>query len=235
MSVAGEDGSPDGPVVETGLHGYELLNDPLLNKGTAFSEQERETFGLHGLLPPNVASLDEQVGRRLKALRQLPNDLARYVFLRGLQDSNEVLFYALLVRNLSETLPIIVPRPSGSAASGSATSSASARAVLSLPHQQRIASILANPHFDNVEAIVSPMVSASSTPRRPGRRRHGIPSASSSIPAAAACIRQPRCRSCSMSGPTIPRASPTRSTSDGITSGFAAPHMTSSWKNSCRR
>ena len=74
------------------LRGYELLNDPLLNKGTAFSEQEREIFGLHGLLPPNVASLDEQVGppaaRRCASCRAI----SRYVFLRGLQDSNEVLF-----------------------------------------------------------------------------------------------------------------------------------------------
>jgi malate dehydrogenase (oxaloacetate-decarboxylating) len=155
MSVGGGDGSPDGPVVETGLHGYELLNDPLLNKGTAFSEQERETFGLHGLLPPNVASLDEQVGRRLKALRQLPNDLARYVFLRGLQDSNEVLFYALLVRNLSETLPIVYTPTVGLGCQQFSHIFRKPRGLfLSLPHQQRIASILANPHFDNVEAIV---------------------------------------------------------------------------------
>jgi len=155
MSVGGGDGSPDGPVVESGLHGYELLNDPLLNKGTAFSEQERETFGLHGLLPPNVASLDEQVGRRLKALRQLPNDLARYVFLRGLQDSNEVLFYALLVRNLSETLPIVYTPTVGLGCQQFSHIFRKPRGLfLSLPHQQRIASILANPHFDNVEAIV---------------------------------------------------------------------------------
>src|SRR3974377_2355636 len=92
--------------VETALTGYELLNDPLLNKGTAFSEAEREAFELHGLLPPNVATLDEQVGRRMQAFRRLANDLARYVFLRGLQDSNEVLFYAVLVRDLEGMLPI---------------------------------------------------------------------------------------------------------------------------------
>ena len=67
--------------IETRLFGYELLNDPLLNKGTAFTEDERDTFELHGLLPPNVANLDEQVDRRMQAFRQLPSDLARYVFL----------------------------------------------------------------------------------------------------------------------------------------------------------
>jgi len=88
-------------IVETDLSGYDLLNNPLLNKATAFTEEERGDFELHGLLPPSVATLDEQVGRRLQALRQLPDDFARYVFLRGLQDTNEVLFYALLVRDLA--------------------------------------------------------------------------------------------------------------------------------------
>ena len=88
-------------IVETDLSGYDLLNNPLLNKATAFTEEERGDFELHGLLPPSVASLDEQVGRRLQALRQLPDEFARYVFLRGLQDTNEVLFYALLVRDLA--------------------------------------------------------------------------------------------------------------------------------------
>ncbi len=61
--------------VTTALSGYELLADPQLNKGTAFSETERETFDLHGLLPPNVATLDEQVSRRLQALRGFESDL----------------------------------------------------------------------------------------------------------------------------------------------------------------
>ena len=155
MSVGAGGGSPDGPFVETELRGYELLNDPLLNKGTAFSEQEREIFGLHGLLPPNVASLDEQVGRRLRALRQLPSDLARYVFLRGLQDSNEVLFYALLVRNLSETLPVVYTPTVGLGCQRFSHVFRKPRGLfLSIPHRERIGSILANPHFDNVETIV---------------------------------------------------------------------------------
>jgi hypothetical protein len=82
----------------TALSGYELLADPQFNKGTAFSETEREAFDLHGLLPPNVATLDEQVSRRLQALRGFETDLERYAFLRELQDTNETLFYALLVR-----------------------------------------------------------------------------------------------------------------------------------------
>src|ERR1700747_2831425 len=90
----------NGDVVETALSGYELLNDPLLNKGTAFTEAERDAFDLHGLFPPHVAELDYQVKRRLAAFRRLGSDLQRYIFLRGLQDSNETLFYALLTRNI---------------------------------------------------------------------------------------------------------------------------------------
>jgi len=68
--------------VETSLSGYELLNDPLLNKGTAFTEDERNAFDLQGLLPPHVAELDYQVMRRLDAFRGLGSDIQRYVFLR---------------------------------------------------------------------------------------------------------------------------------------------------------
>jgi malate dehydrogenase (oxaloacetate-decarboxylating) len=141
--------------IETRSYGYELLNDPLLNKGTAFTEQERDAFELHGLLPPNVASLDEQVGRRLQALRLMPNDLARYVFLRGLQDSNEVLFYALMARDLSEALPIVYTPTVGLGCQQFSRVFRKARGLfLSIPHQHRIKDILANPHFDKVEAIV---------------------------------------------------------------------------------
>src|SRR5215469_13723324 len=98
---------PTDHTVDTALSGYELLNDPLLNKGTAFTEAERDAFDLHGLLPPHVAELDDQVKRRLDAFRGLGSNLQRYVFLRGLQDSNETLFYALLTRNIEEMMPIV--------------------------------------------------------------------------------------------------------------------------------
>jgi len=77
--------------VTTWLSGYYLLADPLLNKGTAFTEAERDAFDLHGLLPPNVGVLDEQLSRRLQVLRSLKTDLERYSFLRTLHDANETL------------------------------------------------------------------------------------------------------------------------------------------------
>ena len=64
--------------VTTSLSGYHLLTDPLLNKGTAFTEAERDMFDLHGLLPPNIGVLDEQLSRRLQALRNFKTDLERY-------------------------------------------------------------------------------------------------------------------------------------------------------------
>src|SRR5262249_54137444 len=93
--------------VETALSGYELLNDPLLNKGTAFTEDERDAFDVHGLLPPHVAELGFQAKRRHAAFHGLGSDLQRYVFLRGLQDTNETLFYALLARNIEDMMPVV--------------------------------------------------------------------------------------------------------------------------------
>jgi malate dehydrogenase (oxaloacetate-decarboxylating) len=118
-----QQGSTDGPFIETDLFGYELLNDPSLNRGTAFTHEERDFFELHGRLPPHVATLDEQVSRRTQAFQQSPSNLERYVFLRGLQDSVEVLFYALLVHDLAGMLP------EDSAARNSATPSAVARTL----------------------------------------------------------------------------------------------------------
>jgi malate dehydrogenase (oxaloacetate-decarboxylating) len=141
--------------VATALSGYELLADPQLNKGTAFSETERETFDLHGLLPPNVATLDEQVSRRLQALRGFETDLERYAFLRELQDTNETLFYALLVENLEELLPIVYTPTVGAGCQHFSRLFRKPRGLfLSIPHKTRIDRILAQPRFDKVEAIV---------------------------------------------------------------------------------
>jgi malate dehydrogenase (oxaloacetate-decarboxylating) len=89
------------------LHGVDLLNNPALNKGTAFDEPEREAFGLHGLLPPIVESLDAQCVRAYEAFLLKENDLERHIYLRQLQDTNEVLFYRLLLDHVEEMLPIV--------------------------------------------------------------------------------------------------------------------------------
>ena len=87
--------------------GHDLIADPLLNKGAAFTVRERDAFGLHGLLPPGVATIDEQVRLELEHARRKADDLERYIGLAALQDRNETLFYRLLVENLEEFLPIV--------------------------------------------------------------------------------------------------------------------------------
>ena len=85
----------------------DLLNRQRLNKGTAFTEQERTEFGLHGLLPPQVETLDQQVVRAYEAYRRKSDDLERHIYLRALQDTNEVLFYRLLLDHIEEMTPIV--------------------------------------------------------------------------------------------------------------------------------
>src|ERR1700741_2778973 len=87
--------------------GRDLLDTPTLNKGTAFTEEERTEFGLQGLLPPYVETLDEQVVRAYEAFQRKDNDLERHIYLRALQDTNEVLFYRLIVDHIEEMTPLV--------------------------------------------------------------------------------------------------------------------------------
>ena len=87
--------------------GMDLLNRQGLNKGTAFTEEERSKFGLEGLLPPHVESLEEQAVRAYEAYKRKDDDLERHIYLRALQDTNEVLFYRLLLDHIEEMTPIV--------------------------------------------------------------------------------------------------------------------------------
>src|SRR5947209_4722396 len=84
-----------------------LLRDPLLNKGTAFTEAERDALGLRGLLPPCVLTIETQVERVLTNLRALPTDLEKYVALNALHDRNEALFFRVLCDNIEEMQPLV--------------------------------------------------------------------------------------------------------------------------------
>jgi malate dehydrogenase (oxaloacetate-decarboxylating) len=87
--------------------GMELVGTPLQNKGTAFSADERARLGLNGLLPPRVETLDEQVLRAYEAFQRKTDDLERHIYLRSLQDTNEVLFYRLLLDHIDEMTPLV--------------------------------------------------------------------------------------------------------------------------------
>jgi malate dehydrogenase (oxaloacetate-decarboxylating) len=87
--------------------GMSLLDTPVLNKGTAFTEEERTRFGLHALLPPHAETLDQQVARAYEAFQKKDNDLERHIYLRALQDTNEVLFYRLLLDYIEEMTPLV--------------------------------------------------------------------------------------------------------------------------------
>ncbi len=90
------------------LHrGVKILHDPMRNKGTAFTDAEREELGLRGLLPPRVHSPAEQELRVLGNIRDKPTDLERYLYLVALQDRNETLFYRVVMHNIEEMMPLI--------------------------------------------------------------------------------------------------------------------------------
>ena len=97
---------PQSGVVEI-ARGMDLLDSPLLNKGTAFSDEERSRLGLDGLLPPQMETLDQQAVRAYEAYKRKDDDLERHIYLRALQDTNEVLFYRLLLDHIAEMTPIV--------------------------------------------------------------------------------------------------------------------------------
>lgn len=90
-----------------GPRGREVLESPLLNKGSAFTEGERRALGLLGLLPPHVSTPDEQLARAYENLQRKTSRLERYIFLASLQDRNETLFYMLLQRHITEMMPLV--------------------------------------------------------------------------------------------------------------------------------
>jgi len=141
--------------LELSLSGFDLINCPRLNKGTAFSDHERDIFDLHGLLPPHVGTLDEQIERRLRALASQPTSFAKYSFLRDLQDTNETLFYALLVRNIEVMLPLVYTPTLGEGCQRFSEIWRKPRGLfLSYPNKDRIGQILSHQRYDDVKCIV---------------------------------------------------------------------------------
>ena len=100
--------SDDGTLrVRTSRRGRNLLCDALLNKGTAFTSEERRALGLEGLLPDSVSTLEEQLPRAYGNVERKSDPLEKYIGLMSLQDRNEILFYRLLLNYVEELLPIV--------------------------------------------------------------------------------------------------------------------------------
>eukprot|EP01054_Gregarina_sp_Poly1_P001699 Gregarina_sp_Poly_1__1698@NODE_1436_length_4151_cov_492_672625_g952_i0_p1_GENE_NODE_1436_length_4151_cov_492_672625_g952_i0NODE_1436_length_4151_cov_492_672625_g952_i0_p1_ORF_typecomplete_len555_score72_71Malic_M/PF03949_15/2_7e74malic/PF00390_19/6_1e73malic/PF00390_19/4_7e03_NODE_1436_length_4151_cov_492_672625_g952_i023243988 len=137
------------------LEGVALLRDPLFNKGTAFNELERNKFKLHGLLPPHIGTLEEQIARRWECIQKFDNPLNKYMFLRELQDSSETLFLALVCKYIEELMPIVYTPTVGEGCLKFSHLYRRPRGLsLSFPLMQRIPELLQEHSFDDVEVIV---------------------------------------------------------------------------------
>jgi malate dehydrogenase (oxaloacetate-decarboxylating) len=137
------------------LEGQALLEQPLLNKGTAFSEQERHELGLVGLLPPHVETIEQQVNRCYEAFGQKSTDLEKHIYLRNLQDENETLFYRLILDHIAEMQPIIYTPVVGAACQHFSHIYRRPRGLfISYPEREQMEEILANCSLPSVEVIV---------------------------------------------------------------------------------
>jgi malate dehydrogenase (oxaloacetate-decarboxylating) len=141
--------------VPAGLRGMDLLDSPIWNKGTAFTDDERVTFGLHGLLPPRVESLEEQSERAYEAFKTKDTDLERHIYLRQLQDTNETLFYRLMLKHVEEMMPIVYTPTVGLACQRFSHIYRRPRGLIaSYPLRDSIAEILRNRPNPEVDVVV---------------------------------------------------------------------------------
>jgi malate dehydrogenase (oxaloacetate-decarboxylating)(NADP+) len=135
--------------------GIALIRDPNLNKGSAFTLEERETLGLAGLLPPRVHTIDEQVQRVLENLRKQSTDIERYVYLIALQDRNKTLFYRVLLDNIEELMPIVYTPTVGQACLEFGHIFRRPRGIyITAKDKGRVAELLGNWPFNDVRIIV---------------------------------------------------------------------------------
>lgn len=135
--------------------GRTLLQDPALNKGTVFNEQEREAFGLRGLLPPRVFSPADRIRHIISNVRRKTTDLEKYLYLSGVQNRNENLFYRVLMDNMQELMPIIYTPTVGQACQEYSRIFSESRGIfISKYDRGRIKKILKNWPHKNVRVIV---------------------------------------------------------------------------------
>ena len=135
--------------------GPALLETPLLNKGSAFSAQERASFNLTGLLPPSYENIEEQVERAYMQYRSFQNNINKHIYLRAIQDNNETLFYKLIQAHLAEMMPIIYTPTVGDACEQFSDIYRSSRGLfISYAERDHIDDILRNATKNKVKVIV---------------------------------------------------------------------------------
>ena len=136
-------------------YGHKMLRDPLTNRGTAFTEEERRASKLRGLLPARVETLQEQADRAYKLLSSFPLPLQRYVFLDSLHNTNETLFFKVVMDHIEELMPIIYTPTVGEACQHFSHIFMQSRGLfLSIKDKGNIQSILNDLDQDDVEVIV---------------------------------------------------------------------------------
>ncbi|KTC81535.1 NAD-dependent malic enzyme [Legionella brunensis] len=141
--------------LEVHVKDYSLISNPILNKGTGFTNEERAEFGLFGLLPPEESNIVEQRNRSYAAFKSKATDLEKYIYLRDLQDSNETLYYSLLCEHITEIMPIVYTPVVGDACLNFSHIYRRPRGIfIAYPYRDLMDKILENPRFDGVKAIV---------------------------------------------------------------------------------
>ncbi len=142
-------------VFEIDGEGFALLRNPILNKGGAFTQQERQLFKLCGFLPPTISTLEMQLERNYENYCNKPNDLEKYIFLRSLQDRNETVFYALLLKHIEEMIPIVYTPTVGLACQMYSHIFRFARGIFLHPYNiDRATEVMEPLPFKNIEMIV---------------------------------------------------------------------------------
>lgn len=148
-------GTDDPTTLEVSLFGQELLENPVLNKGSAFPESERHEFGLLGLLPFHPSTIEEQLARTYENYRRKETDLERYIFLVSLQDRNETLFYRLVQEHITEMMPVIYTPTVGLGCQRYSHVFRRPRGLfISYPHRNEIDRILDNAPTEDIAVIV---------------------------------------------------------------------------------
>lgn len=141
--------------IQTNLKGINLLRFPLLNKGTAFTEEERKQFHLRGLLPPHIKTIEDQAAHIYAEYHKYTSDLSKHIFLRSLQDRNTTLFYYVLSKHIEEMMPIIYTPVVGEACQKFGHIFRQSHGIyISYPDREHMEEILNNALTQNVRVIV---------------------------------------------------------------------------------